>query len=65
MITAVERSEKMNEAIFDQYGYRQREEQTHVIAADAMELEMNLDEEEESHDLSLICWRNLNDDDNR
>lgn len=53
----------MNEAIFDRY--RQREEHTRVIAGEAMELEMELDEEEENHDLSHICRRNLSDDDDR
>lgn len=49
----------MSEAIFDQY--RQREEHTHVIATEAMELEKELDEER-NQDLSLICWDNLSDD---
>lgn len=53
----------MDDAIFDQY--REREEHTAILAQEAMEVEMELDEEEANIDPSQICWRNLSDDDDR
>lgn len=53
----------MEESIFERY--RDREEHTAILAQDAMDVEVALDEEEENHDPSQICWRNLCDDDDR
>lgn len=36
-----------------------------VLADEAIDQEMELDEEEENHDPSQVCWRNLCDDDDR
>ncbi|MCA1806821.1 MAG: transposase family protein [Actinobacteria bacterium] len=53
----------MNEAIFEYY--QEREDHTLTMAEDAMEVEEALNEEEEEHDPSQVCWRNLCDDDAR
>jgi hypothetical protein len=47
----------MEETIFERY--REREEHTAILAQDAMDVEVALDEEEENHDPSQISWRNL------
>lgn len=53
----------MDDAIFDRY--REREEHTAVMAEAVIDDEMQIDEEEENHDPSQVCWHNLCDDDDR
>lgn len=53
----------MDEAVFEYY--EEREEHTVALAVNAMEVEVVLNEEEEDHDPSQVCWRNLCDDDTR
>lgn len=54
---------EIDEAIFERY--QEREEHTVAMATEALEVEMELDEEEENHDPSRVCWRNLSDDNAR
>lgn len=53
----------MDNAMFDRY--REREEHTEALAREALVHQTGLDDQDENVDPSLICWRNLSDDNDR
>lgn len=53
----------MDPTLFERY--EERAANTTVMATETLEDQMVIDEEEENHDPSLVCWRNLADDNHR